>query len=97
MAETTISLFDILSSKKLTGKIKKISRNEVDGELSKHQKKLDKSIAEIGKRISAIEKLDVEDMVEKSISKNDDATRDIIRDEVARIFFTLYVKRNTWS
>jgi len=97
MAENSISLFDILSSTKLTSKIKKMSKGEINSEISKQQKKFDKEISALEKRVSSVEKMNVEDMVDKAISKNDDAVRELIRDEVARIFFTLFVKRNTWK
>lgn len=97
MPETSISLFDLLSSKKMTSKIKKISRVEIDNEVSKHGKKFDKEMSELGKRILSIEKMDVDTMVNKAISKTEDEIRKLIRDEVARIFFTLFVKRNTWK
>lgn len=96
-SDTKINIFDLLSSKKITDKIRKISQGEINISFTKFQKEIDKVMDILDKRLSKVEKMDVDDMVEKAISKNDDEIRKIIRDETARIYFTLFVKRSSWK
>ena len=97
MADQKINIIDLLSSTKSTDKISKISQVVVDKSLSDLQKKFFKEIDGIGKRLDDLEKVNITDEVSKAIAKGEDELRSIIQDEIASIFFRLYVKRNTWK
>ena len=93
----TINILDLLSQNKATKKVQNLADKQISIKLDDFEKKLDKQLEQLYKRLQNIEKMNVDSMVSNAIQKSEDDIRAIITDEVARIFFSLYVKRNAWK
>jgi len=94
-----INIIDMLSGQKALTKIKNVAKQEVNIGVNAFDKKLQKTMDNIEKRISDLEGMEkkLEDVATSQIDRSEQQIRNIIGDEVSRIFFRLYAKRNTWT
>ncbi len=95
-SKTLLNIFDLLSSRSATEKIKNISGEVTDKSIQDYDKQLSKQLSDLLKRIDKIEKTQISDLSDVVVS-NEDNIRSLIRDELGQVFLQLYIKRNSWQ
>ena len=91
----SLSIIDLFSTAKASKKIQDIAKSIYDEEINKLKQNIADLKKELTKNVNDITK--EHERMNKSMEQDENKLRDIVRNEVSKIYLTLYLRRNSWK